>query len=96
MDRNQLLLKCQKDIAMSRINAQNKAMRNLMTARKNAKFINLEMKERELSFEIGKMRAFGESIKEKQEELKDIKKSKTAILLSMGLENDDLLPKYSC
>ena len=96
MDRNQLLIKCQQEIAISRINAQNQAIRNLMAARKNAKFVELDMKEHELSFEIGKMRAFGESVKEKQEELEKIKKSKNAILLSMGLESHDLAPDYSC
>lgn len=96
MDRNQILLKCQQEIALSRVNAQNKAIKNLMTARKNAKFAELELKEHELSFEIGKARAFGENIKEKQEELKNVKMLKNAALDSLGLKPDDLTPNYSC
>ncbi len=96
MDRNQLLLKCQQEIATSRINAQNKAIKNLMTARKNLKFSELELKEHELSFEIGKARAFGENIKEKQEELQKVKQAKNALLLSLGFSSTDLTPSYSC
>ncbi|MBQ7466814.1 MAG: ATP-binding protein [Clostridia bacterium] len=96
MDRNQILLKCQQEIAYSRINAQNQAIKNMMTARKNSKFAELELKEHELSFEIGKARAFGENIKEKQTKLQEIKNSKNAILLSLGLESSDLVPNYAC
>ena len=96
MDRNQLLIKCQQELAISRINAQNQAIKNMIMVRKNSKFAELEMKERELSFEIGKKRAFGENIKEKQSELQEVKRLKHAILLSLGLDSADLVPNYSC
>ena len=96
MDRNQLLLKCQQEIAYSRINAQNTAIRNLMIARKNPKFSELDLKEHSLSFEIGKMRAFGQNIKEKQEELKAIKQEKEKTLQDIGLSSSDLIPSYKC
>lgn len=96
MNKNQLLQSCKNSLATKRANAQNIAYTNVVTARNNLQFKEIEKEERNLIFEIGKLKAFGKNADKEVDTLKKVKIQKNEILKTLNLTEQDLFPKYSC
>ena len=96
MNRNQLLQTCQEQLAAKRARAQSVAYSNLLTAKKNTAFIEIDKKEKEMVFEIGKLKAFGKPCAEQEALLSQIRNEKHKILANLSLTEEDLAPSYSC
>lgn len=96
MNKKEIINACEKNLAIKRATAQNKAYLNLIDARKNPKFVECEKHEKSLTFEIGKLKAFNLNFQHKQKELDKIKEEKSAILKEIGLVESDLSPNYEC
>lgn len=91
--------KLQSEFALKKSFAENTANNNLQKARSNSHFVELEILERETTFELGKAKfnnASQKQIDELNKTLVEINKYKTSILNTMGLTNEDLKPKYTC
>lgn len=91
--------KLQSEFALKKSFAENKANENLTKARSNSNFVELEILERETTFELGKAKFDNinqKSINELEKTLDEIKKYKTKVLETIGLTVDDLKPKYDC
>ena len=91
--------KLQSEFALKKSHADNIANENLQKARQNSNFVELEILERETTFELGK----AEFKKRPKKEINDLKNTlikiqeyKSTILKSLGLSLEDLKPKYSC
>lgn len=96
MNRQQILQLCMQELSNRRTQAQTVAYKNLMKARKHPEFLEIEKKERQLIFEIGKMSAFGGVPIEIQMKLDDIREEKNEILKNIGIHPDKLKPSYHC
>lgn len=96
MNKNALIQKCLGEMALNRAKAQNIAYANLSFARKNADFVKVDLAEREVIFQIGKLRAANKRSKELEQKLKDLKAQKEQILKKLNLKPTDLEPSYSC
>ena len=96
MNRSQLLMQCKQELANSRANAQTIAHLNLIKARQNPNFLSLEKRQKELTFEIGKLKAFGKDIKKQSAELKEVNQKLNQCLLELNLTKQMLTPKYNC
>lgn len=96
MNKNEMLQQCLGILAKKRAKAQTIAYSNLMTAKKHPKYQDLDKQEKDITFEIGKLRAFERPYDVQSDKLKEIKLKKQAILTSLNLTEDDLEPKYTC
>lgn len=96
MNKNQMLQICKEELAVKRAKAQNLAYNNLLKARQDASFVEAEKRQRDLIFQIGKLKAFGKTNKDVEKELNQIKEIKAKALENLGLKEEDLYPKYSC
>lgn len=96
MNKHQLLLICKEQKAKQRERAQTIAYSNLLTARQNSDFKNIEKREKELTFEIGKLTAFNQPTDKQKQELKKVQKQKEEILKNLNLTSLELTPKYVC
>ena len=96
MNKNEILQVCLKDLALMRSQAENVAYLNTLKAKKSNEFVDVDKKERNLVFQIGKNKAFNIIDKKLENELIKIKKLKAEILQKQGLTVSDLFPKYSC
>ncbi len=97
MDNIDLIL--QREYAAKRAKAQKKAEANIRKARSVPAFVKLEKIEKELEFEIAKIKAEfpkSEQLKPLQELLKQLKLERAKLLKMMKLSESDLKPKYSC
>ena len=56
MNRNDILQLCLKDLALLRSSAQNVAHLNLLKAKKSTEFVEIDKIERNLVFQIGKIK----------------------------------------
>lgn len=97
MDNIDLIL--QREYAAKRAKAQKNAEANLRRARSVPAFVKLEKIEKELEFELAKIKAEfpkSEQVKALTELLKQIKTERAKLLKMMKLSEADLKPKYSC
>lgn len=96
MNKNEILQVCLKDLALLRARAENIAYLNNLRAKKSEEFIEIDKKERDLVFKIGKNKAFNIVDNDLESHLEKIRDQKKDVLFSIGLSVDDLSPKYSC
>lgn len=96
MNRNEYVNKVLNEFAQKRAISQSVAVKNQALARKNPKYVELDRKERELVFTLGKLDASGKKDEKEHAKLKAIREEKEKILKQMGLSSADLEPKYSC
>lgn len=91
--------KIQSELALKKSLAENIANENLRKARSNKAFAELEILERETTFELGKEKFKNSSqvnIDELTKTLSKIQEYKLEILKSMNLSLEDLNPRYDC
>ena len=89
----------QSEFALKKLQAEKIANESLSKARSNSNFVNLEILEREATFELGKAKFNNEDkskISEYENTLSQIHEYKQKLLKEMGLTFDDLTPKYAC
>lgn len=96
MNKNQIIQNCVNEISTLRINAQNKAVQNMMKAREIPEYLSLDKKERALTFEIGKLKAENKPAKEQTINLNLIKQEKEHVLLKNKINPNSIYPEYSC
>jgi len=96
MNRNEIINVCTKELSLLRARAQNVAYLNLINARKYSDFIDLEKQERNLTFNLGKLRAYNKDCSDLEKQLEIVLTKKEKILKSLGLSIKDLEPKYKC
>lgn len=96
---DQLDLKLQREYAKKRAKAEKVALANLSRARKIPAFVKLEKIEKEIMFELAKLKVSNpkdENIKELSRLLKEVREQRAKILKKIGMTEHDLKPKYSC
>lgn len=76
--------------------AENLAEQNLLLARQNSEFLNLEKQENSLKIEIAKLEINNENSAELVKNLEKTQKNKEILLKTLNLTEKDLLPNYSC
>ena len=98
MNKQEIINKLNILYANRRTSAQNLAYHNLLKARKNAEFANLEKQIKQLTFDLGKAQAFGntEQSKELKDQLNSARFKQEQMLAAMKLSQKDLSPKYMC
>lgn len=96
MNRNAYIDRCLSELAKERARAQALAYSNLSKARSNSEFIEKDRQEKELSFQLGKLKAYGQKSAEIERELESIRKDKLRLLNEMNIDPSSLEPKYSC
>lgn len=96
MNRNSVTQKCLQILAAKRAKAQAVAYANQTRARQDSQYAALERQERELVMQLGKLKAYGQSSREKEAELEHLREEKTEVLKKLGLSAADLEPSYSC
>ena len=63
---------------------------------KNPEFEKVDTEIKKLNFEIAKLEVFGKDATQENKKLNELKKERKALLKSMNMSENDLLPKYSC
>ncbi len=96
MNRNAYIEKCLSELAKERARAQAIAFSNLEKAKKNSDFVALDRKEKDLSFRLGKLRAYSKNTLDAEKELGEVKAQKLKILKTMNIDPSSFEPKYSC
>ena len=72
------------------------AEKNRALAMNNPQYAQLDLDERVLNMELGRLKFEGVDLTEKAAEMQSIKNQKEAILKSLGLSASDLLPQFDC
>lgn len=96
MNKNEIIELCLKELALMRSNAENIAYLNTRRAKKSKDFIEIDKKERNLVFQIGKNKAFNITDEKLEKELEKTREIKKSTLYNLGLAPEDLFPRYSC
>lgn len=98
MNKQEIYNKLNTIFTSRRTSAQTLAYQNLLKARKSQKFVELERKIKELTFDLGKANAFG-SAEEAQSIKNELIKSQIAqekLLVAFGMSSQSLIPQYQC
>ena len=98
MNKQEIINKLNILYANRRTSAQNLAYHNLLKARKNAEFSKLEKQIKQLTFDLGKAQAFGNTSDAKalKQQLITATVKQEQLLNSIKLTKQDLSPKYMC
>lgn len=96
MDRKQILMALSHELALKRSKAQNKALQNRKIALLNKDFVDLDQQEKQLTLEIGKLKAFDNDCTQQIKKLEAVHKKMDKTLFLLGLSKEDLLPQYEC
>lgn len=89
----------QKEYATKRMRAEKTAARNLARARRVEAFAKLEKIERDLVFEVAKLRSDSpqsKQVKEMAKLLDEVRAEKEKVLSRLHLSAEDLVPHYEC
>lgn len=96
MTKNEVMKKVFDIIKSRRENANLLAEQNRNLALKNPDYLSLFVRERALSFDIGKAKFEGADVQSLEKEFESLQQQKQKILESLGLSISDLAPKYTC
>lgn len=96
MDINEIKKNLQTEFNNRRMSAELLATKNLEVANSYPAFVNITKLEKDLIFKIGKAKFEGTDTKAYEKDLKTIRTQKAKFLKRLGLDEDDLKPKYQC
>lgn len=96
MDKTTIIKELKEEFAKKRAGAQAVAYSNLSKARENKDYAALEKQERELVFDIAKLKANNQISNQLDAKYKKILAEKQNILTKLGITSDMLTPKYEC
>lgn len=96
MNKNEIIELCLKKLALKRAKIENIAYLNNVEAKKHEGFLEVDKKERNLVYSLGKNKAFNIVDKELEKNLSEVRKQKEEELKKIGMTTADLFPKYTC
>ncbi len=96
MTKKDLLKQIFGELSLNRNNAIFVAEQNKKMAESNKKYFDLELEERIVKMNIGKAKFEGKSTKKIETQLATLDDKKKVALKEIGLQPEDLLPKFNC
>ena len=96
MDFRQINKNLQREFALKKMRAEEKATKNNAWLNSIPAYYKLSQIEKELALEISRQKIAGNPCKELQKTIADARDKKKKILTKVGLKESDLLPKYDC
>lgn len=96
MTKKDLLKQIFGELSLNRNNAIFVAEQNKKMAESNKKYFDLELEERIVKMNIGKAKFEGKSTKKLETQLTTLDDKKKVALKEIGLQPEDLLPKFNC
>lgn len=96
MTKKDLLKQIFGELSLNRNNAIFVAEQNKKMAESNKKYFDLELEERIVKMNIGKAKFEGKSTKKLETQLATLDDKKKVALKEIGLQPEDLLPKFNC
>lgn len=96
MNKSQIYIIVKSQFMEKKARAEALAYENLMSAKKDSKFLELFLKERELRFDIAKGKSRKIDTKKLEENLQKTIEEKKQRLITLGISEESLSPKYEC
>ena len=96
MNKTQIYMIIKSEFMEKKARAESMAYENLMKAKTDPKFSELYLRERELRFDIAKLKSRKQPVLELQEQLEQTIKSKKQRLIELNISEESLLPNYEC